>query len=49
MVRIKSERELKWEKEHAEEIKEEVRKMKEQNKKDMKALNDIKTKSGIMG
>jgi len=46
-MRVKSERELRWEKENAEEIKEEIRKMKEQNKKDMKALNDIKTKSGM--
>lgn len=34
MVRIKSERELKWEQEHSQEIEESLKKMKEENYKE---------------
>jgi hypothetical protein len=47
MPRIKSERELKWEQEHAAEIEESIRLLKEQNKKewaDKKKIKDEKPK-----
>ena len=47
MVRTKSERELKWEQEHAKEIEESLKKIKEENKKEFAGKKKFKEEKPI--